>query len=42
VWVSALEEAARIQKRSNERRSTRVPGERRGSVLAILHYVGEG
>jgi DNA-binding transcriptional ArsR family regulator len=42
VLVGALEEAARIQKRSNERRSTRAPGERCGSVLAILHYVGEG
>ena len=42
VLITALEEAARIQRCSNERRSSRDPGERRGSVLAILHYVGEG
>jgi DNA-binding transcriptional ArsR family regulator len=40
VLVGALEEAARIQERSNERRASRAPGGERGSVLAILHYEG--
>jgi DNA-binding transcriptional ArsR family regulator len=41
VLVGALEEAARIQQRSNQRRSSRNPGARRSSVLAVLHYAGE-
>lgn len=41
VLVSALEEAGRVQERSNERRSSREPDALRSSVLAILHYSTE-
>jgi hypothetical protein len=36
--VHTLDEAARIQERSNGRRSSREPGAVRSSELAILHY----
>lgn len=39
--VLALDEAARIQKRSNERRSSRKPGAVRASELAIMHFERE-
>jgi DNA-binding transcriptional ArsR family regulator len=38
VLTTALEEAARIQERSNERRTSRKPGAVRSSSLDILHY----
>jgi DNA-binding transcriptional ArsR family regulator len=38
VLIGVVEEAARIQERSNERRSSRDPGALRESALAILHY----
>jgi DNA-binding transcriptional ArsR family regulator len=38
VLVGALEEAGRIQDRSNERRSSRGPAAVRRSELAILHF----
>jgi DNA-binding transcriptional ArsR family regulator len=39
--VQTLDEAARIQQRSNERRSSREPGAVRSSELAILHFERE-
>jgi DNA-binding transcriptional ArsR family regulator len=42
VLSGVLEEAGRIQERSNERRSSREPGARRASELAILHYAAKG
>ena len=41
VLSGAVEEASRIQERSNERRSSRDPGAVRTSLLAILHYTAE-
>lgn len=38
VLANALEQAARIQKGSNERRSSREPGALQPSELAILHF----
>ena len=38
---ATLENAAKIQERSNERRSSRAPGALRASELAILHYARE-
>jgi DNA-binding transcriptional ArsR family regulator len=38
----AVEAAAQIQERSNERRSSRAPGAVRASELAILHYARAG
>lgn len=40
--VGVLHEAARIQERSNARRSSREPGALRASELAMLHYATEG
>jgi DNA-binding transcriptional ArsR family regulator len=40
--VQTLDEADRIQERSNERRSSRERGAVRASELAILHYEREG
>jgi DNA-binding transcriptional ArsR family regulator len=41
VLSTVVEQAARIQERSNERRSSRDPGELRASALAVLHYATE-
>jgi DNA-binding transcriptional ArsR family regulator len=38
---AALQEATKIQERSNERRASREPGALRASELAILHYARE-
>jgi DNA-binding transcriptional ArsR family regulator len=38
MLVETLEEAGRIQQRSNERRSSRAPGALQPSELAILHF----
>jgi DNA-binding transcriptional ArsR family regulator len=42
LLTGTLEEAARIQERSNERRSSRAPGVLQPSELAILHFVAKG
>jgi hypothetical protein len=41
MLAGVLEEAARIQERSNDRRSSRDPGALRPSALAILHHAIE-